>query len=113
MLVNPMKTKSLVISRSRILAPIFLNLLLNGIVVEKVTELKVLGVVLHARLSFESHISSIAASACSKLEIRRNVLCLFGDPVLISRYFWRFLCYSAALLFRCLLQHLILVFFVV
>ena len=45
MLVNPMKTKALVISRSRRLAPFFPDLVLDGTVVERVTELKVLGVV--------------------------------------------------------------------
>ena len=50
--MNPMKIKTLVISRSRTLAPIFPNLVLDGIVVERVTELKVLGGVSDAKLSF-------------------------------------------------------------
>ena len=45
-LVNPMKTKALVISRSMTLEPISPNLVLDGTVVKRVTELKVLGVVL-------------------------------------------------------------------
>ena len=57
MLVNPIKTKALVNFRSRTLAPIFPYLVFDGTVVEKVTELKVLGVVLDTELSFESHIS--------------------------------------------------------
>ena len=91
MLVNPLKTKALVISRSRTLMPIFPNLVLDGTVVERVTELKVLGVVLDAKLSFEGHIRSIAASASSKLGIMRKALCLVGDPVLVLRYLWSFL----------------------
>ena len=91
MLVNPKKTKALVISRSRTLAPIFPNLVLDGSVVERVTDLKVFGIILDTKLSFESHISSIAASASSKLGIRRKALCLLGDPVLVSRCFWSFL----------------------
>ena len=83
MLVNPMKTKALMISRSRTLAPIFPNLVLDGTVVERVTELKVLSVVLDLKLSFENHIRSIAASASSRLGIMRNALCFFGDPVLV------------------------------
>ena len=54
-LVNTMKTKALVISRSRTLATMFPNLVLDGIVVERVTELKVLGVVLETKMSFECH----------------------------------------------------------
>ena len=53
-LANPMETEFLVISKSRILAPIFLNLVLDGTVVERVTEFKVLGFVLDTKLSFES-----------------------------------------------------------
>ena len=60
------------ISRSRTLAPIFLNLVLDGTVVERVTELKVLGGVLDTKLSFESYIRSMAASASSKLGSMRK-----------------------------------------
>ena len=62
----PVKTKVLVISRLSTLAPIFPNLVLDGTVVQSVTELKVLVVVLDTKLSFESHIRSIADSASSK-----------------------------------------------
>ena len=81
--MNPMKTKALMISRSGTLVPIFLNTVLDGTVVEWVTELKVLGVILDDKLSFEGHIRSIAASASSKVGIMRKALCLFGDPVLV------------------------------
>ena len=87
LLVNPMKTKVLVISRSRTLAPISLNLVLDGTVVELVTDLKVLSFVLDIKLSFESHIRSTAASASSKLGIMRKAICLFDNPVLMSRCF--------------------------
>ena len=50
-----MKTKALVIPMWRTLALIFLHLVLDGTVVERVTELKVLGVVLDTKMSFESH----------------------------------------------------------
>ena len=90
-LVNPKKTKPLVISWSRTLALIFPNLVLDGTVIERVTELKVLGVVLDTKVSFEGHIRSMAASASSKLGIMRKELCLFSDPVLVLRCLWSFL----------------------
>ena len=43
------------------------------------------------KLSFESHIKSIAASASSKAGIMKKAFCLIGDPVLFSRCFWSFL----------------------
>ena len=49
------------------------------------TKLKFLGVVLDTKLLFESQIRSIGVFASSKLVIMKKALCLFGDPVLISR----------------------------
>ena len=48
--------------------------------IERVTELKVCGVVLDTKPPFESHIMSIAASLSTKLGIMRMNLCFFGDP---------------------------------
>ena len=86
-----MKTKALMISRSRMLAHIFPNLVLDGTVDDRVTELKVLGVVLDTNLPFEGHSRLMAASAFSKLAIMRKALCLFSDLVLVLRCFWSFL----------------------
>ena len=85
--MNSIKTKALMIYRLRTLAPIFPNLLFDGTEVEWVTELKILGVYFGTKLSFKSHIRSIAASASSKFGIMRKALCLFGDPALVSRCF--------------------------
>ena len=85
MLYNPIKAKGLVISRSRTVTPIFLNLLLESIMEERVTELKVLAIILDAKPSLESHIRLTDASASSKLENIEKALCLFDDLVL---FFW-------------------------
>ena len=69
--MNFMKTKALVVSRSGTIAPNFSNLVLDGTVVVRITDLKVPGVVLDTKPSFESHIISITASAPSKLGIMR------------------------------------------
>ena len=65
------------------LAYIFANFLLFGMVVKKVSDMKVIGVVLDSRLLFESYIRLIADSASSKLVIMRKVFCLFRYPVLV------------------------------
>ena len=52
-------------------------MLLFGTVVERVTEVKVLGVVLDTELSVISYIRLIGASASNKLGIMGKVLCLF------------------------------------
>ena len=43
------------------------------------------------KLSFESHIRSIATSASSKHRIMKHALCLFADTILVSMCFWSFL----------------------
>ena len=60
--------------------------MLDDTMVDRVTELKVIGVILDTKLSFEGHIRSMAASASSKLGIMRKALCLFGDPVSVLRF---------------------------
>ena len=88
MLVNPMKTKTQVISRSTKLSLFFPNLVLDGTVFERVTDLKIQGVVLDTKLSFESRIRSIAASAPTKLGIVRKALSLvLVTQVMVSRCF--------------------------
>ena len=49
------------------------------------TELKVLGVVLDTKLSFEIHLSPISVSMLYKLEIIKKDLCLFVDLILVLR----------------------------
>ena len=56
--------------------------------VERVTELKALGVVLDKRLSSKIHIRSITASASSKLRILKKDLSLIDEKVLVWRVFW-------------------------
>ena len=46
MLVNPSKTRGMLISRSRTVEPLFHDLVIDGSVVEMVSELKILGVIL-------------------------------------------------------------------
>ena len=84
MLVNVFRTKAQVISRQDRLCP-FSLLVVGWYFGEGLTEFKGLGVVLDTKLSFQSHISFIAAFAASKLGIIRKSLCLVGDPVLVLR----------------------------
>ena len=91
MLVNPSKTKAMVISRSRTIAPPYPDLVLNGTVIDMVKELRVLGVVLDSKLTFESHVRCVAAAASRKLGILRKTIGLYRLPILAARCFWSFL----------------------
>ena len=88
--VNPSKTKALVISRSRTKYPEFPGLYLNGAPVEVVRELKLLGIILDSKLTFEAQIRSIVASTSSKLGILRKVAGLYCDVEVVTRSFWSF-----------------------
>ena len=89
------------ISRSETLAHIFLNLL-NAIAVERVTELKVLGVSFDTNLSFKSHIRLVAASVSSKHVIIRKASCMFRDSVMVLEVFLEFTASSVRILLSCL-----------
>ena len=72
MLVNPSKTRGMLISRT--VEPLFPDLLIDGSVVEMVSELKILGVILDSKLSFEKQVRAIAASASMRVGILRKTM---------------------------------------
>ena len=72
MLVNPSKTRLMHISHSRTVEPLFPDLVVAGSVVEMVSELKILGVILDSKLTFEKQVRAIAASALRRVSIWRR-----------------------------------------
>ena len=74
MLVNPSKTRGILISRSRTVEPLFPDLLIDDYVVGMVSELKILGVILDSKLTFEKQVRAIAASASMKVGILRKTM---------------------------------------
>ena len=62
MLVNPSMTRGMLIYRSRIVEPLFPDLVIDSTVVEMVSELKILGVILDSKLAFIKQVRAIAAS---------------------------------------------------
>ena len=69
MLVNPSKTRGMLISRSRMVEPLFTDLVIDGSVVEMVSEMKILGVLLGSKLTFEKQVKAIAATASMRVGI--------------------------------------------
>jgi hypothetical protein len=90
MAVNPDKTKALIISRSRTVYPAFPDLVLGGAIVEIVPELKLLGILLDSKLTFESQIRVIVASTSGRLGILRKALHLYCDAEVVSRSYWSY-----------------------
>ena len=61
MMVNPSKTRGMLISRSRTVEPLFPDLVVDGTVVEMVSELKILGVILDSMLAFQKQVRERAS----------------------------------------------------
>ena len=91
MLVNPSKTRGMLISRSRTVEPLFPDLLIDGSVVEMVWELKILGVIIDSKLSFEKQVRAIAASASMRVGILRKTMSVFRDVTVVAKCFWAFI----------------------
>ena len=83
-LVNQSKTRGLLISRSRTVEPLFPDLLIDGSMVEMVSELKILGVIIDSKLSFEKQVRAIAASASMRVGILRKTMSVFRDVTVVS-----------------------------
>ena len=101
MLVNPSKTRGMLISRSRTVEPSFPDLLIDGSVVEMVSELKILGVILDSKLSFEKYVRAIAASASMRVGILRKIMSVFRDVTVVAKCFCIYTP-CARVLFSCL-----------
>ena len=85
MLVNPSKTRGMLISRSRTVEPLFPDLVIDGSVVEMVSELKILGVILDSKLTFEKQVRAIAASASMRVGILRKTMSVFRDVAIVAK----------------------------
>ena len=60
MKLNPSKSKEMIASRSRTQYPQHPNLSINGALIDQVDELKLLGVTLDSKLTFEAHLRNIS-----------------------------------------------------
>ena len=91
MLVNPGKTGGMHISRSRTVEPLFPDLVVDGTVVEMVSELMILGVILDSKLAFEKQVRAISASASRRVGILRKTMSVFRDVAVVTKCFWAFI----------------------
>ena len=91
MLVNTSKTRGMLNSRSRTVEPLFPDLVIDGSVAEMVSELKILGVILDSKLTFEKKVRAIAASASRRVGILRKTMSVFRDVAVVAQCFWAFI----------------------
>ena len=88
--IQACKTKGMLISRSRTVNPFFSDLVIDGSVVDMVSELKILGVILDSKLKFEKQVRAIAASASKRVGILWKTMSAFQDLAVATKYFWAF-----------------------
>ena len=72
--------------------PLFPDVVIEGSVVEMVSEWKILGVILDSKLTFEKQVRAIAASALRRVGILRMTMSVFRDVTVVNaKYFWAFI----------------------
>ena len=91
MKLNPGKTKSLIVSRSRTSTPQHGFYILDGIRIDNRASLKILGVEFDSKLTFESHLRSIASASSRNIGLLRMARRVFGDVDLLRRCFLAFI----------------------
>ena len=89
--LNPSKTKGMLISCSRMVEPLFPDLVIDGFVVEIVLDLKILGVILDSKLAFEKQVRAIATSALRRVGILRKTMSVFADFADVAKRFLPFI----------------------
>ena len=83
-------TKTMIVSRSRIVHPLLTPLTLDGTVMKASADLVILGVTFDAKMTFEKHLRSVSSAAAQRLGIMRKYYQVFHDRSLLLRSLWGF-----------------------
>ena len=81
----------LVLVLSYLSPPLSSDLVIDGSVVEMVSEWKILGIIPDSKLAFEKQVRAIAASASRRVGILRKTMSIFRDLAVLAKYFWAFI----------------------
>ena len=87
MRLNPKKTEFMVLCRSRTIAPGNGDLTLSGAELEELRRLRVLGVTLNSKLTFETHLREVVSKAARRLIIVRRAAKLLNCPRVLKSCF--------------------------
>ena len=91
MKLNPKKTYSIIVSRSRTSQPPHPPLSLCGTVLEVSNSLKLLGVTIDDKLTFEKYLRSLASSIAQKTGLLRKCYRTFGNDEALLKSFYAFI----------------------
>ena len=87
MKLNPIKTKTRIVSRSRRLIPAHGVLELNVVALSVSDSLVILGVILDSKMTFEHQISNVVSSAARSMGIVRRATKIFGTLNILTTFF--------------------------
>ena len=87
MLLSLIKTKAMLISRSRKAYPEHPVISIDNIVLDNVRELKILGVIFDSKLTFETHVRTMVTSVAQKIGILRRAWAIYQDVDVVLRCF--------------------------
>ena len=91
MKLNPLKSRSLIISRSRTLQPQHPVLSVDGDSIPDSSTLKLLGVIFDSKLTFETHVRSVASRVGQKIGLLRKCRRIYVDDDIIRNCFYSFI----------------------
>ena len=91
MLLNPNKTKALVVSRSRSMIPQHGDLVLSVVSIRAIPYLDILGVKFDSKLTFEDHLPGIVSRVSQRIGLLRLVKCIFVDTSVLLRCYSEFI----------------------
>ena len=91
MKLNPKKSHSLLISRSRTVLPLHPDIVLDGTVIPNCTSLRLLGVTFDSGLTFQPHLRGVASSISQKIGLLRKCRRIYNSDSVIRNCFYSFL----------------------
>ena len=91
MRLNPNKTQSMIVSRSRTVFPPHPHLVVGSTYLNSCEFFKILGVMFDSKFTFERHIRSISSSVAQKIGLLRKSFRIFGDHDVLLRCFNSFI----------------------
>ena len=91
MKLNPKKTQSMIVSRSRTLNPVHPDLSIGNVVLDTCSSCKILGVIFDSKFTYEKHIRSLSSSISQKIGLLRKSHKIFGDSSVLKKCFNSFI----------------------
>ena len=89
-MLNPNKTKALVVSRSRTVSPPHGDLVLSGVSIRTNPNLDILGVKFDSTLTFQDHVHGIVSCVSQRIVILSLVKRIFVDSSVLLRCYFAF-----------------------